>query len=106
MHPRPRAMDQDTPKGNPATWLPWADGLRATAAFLVFLHHVGFLSGATFNTRAGGVLARFGDIGVAVFFSLSGFLLGRPYVAAILDERPLPDMRAFYRRRLLRIVPA
>jgi peptidoglycan/LPS O-acetylase OafA/YrhL len=71
----------------------------------VFLHHASFLTGVTFNSRAGAFFTRF-DIGVPVFFVLSGFLLSRPYVDAILDERPLPDWRAFYRRRVLRIIPA
>jgi len=59
----------------------------------------------TFHSRAGAFFARF-DIGVPVFFALSGFLLSRPYLDAILDDRPLPDWRAFYRRRVLRIIPA
>jgi peptidoglycan/LPS O-acetylase OafA/YrhL len=88
-----------------ASWLPCADGLRATAATAVFLHHASFLTGVTFNSRAGAFFARF-DIGVPIFFALSGFLLSRPYVDAILDGGPLPDWRAFYRRRVLRIIPA
>lgn len=72
---------------------------------LVFFHHVGFLTGATYNSRLGDLLDRF-DVGVAIFFVLSGFLLSRPYVAAILDSGPLPDRTSFYGRRLRRIVPA
>lgn len=98
-------MDQTSPPRSPATWLPCADGLRATAAVLVFFQHASFLTAAMFNSRAGGVLARF-DVAPTIFFALSGFLLGRPYVAAILDDRALPDLRSFYRRRVLRIVPA
>lgn len=96
-------MDQSSPPR--ASWLPCADGLRATAATAVFLHHASFLTGVTFNSRAGAFFARF-DIGVPIFFALSGFLLSRPYIDAILDGGPLPDWRAFYRRRVLRIVPA
>ena len=85
--------------------LPGGDGLRAVAALLVFVHHASFLTGTTFNSSAGALFARF-DVGVSVFFALSGFLLARPYVAAILDGEPLPDIGRFYRRRVLRIVPA
>src|SRR5581483_3699449 len=38
--------------------------------------------------------------------ALSGLLLTRPYAAAILDGTALPDWRRFYRRRILRIIPA
>jgi peptidoglycan/LPS O-acetylase OafA/YrhL len=96
-------MDPSSPPR--ASWLPCADGLRATAAAAVFLHHASFLTGVTFHSRAGAFFARF-DIGVPIFFTLSGFLLSRPYLDAIVDDRPLPDWRAFYRRRVLRIIPA
>ena len=96
---------EDTPTRTPVTWLPCADGLRATAAVLVFFQHASFLTAVMFNSKAGGVLARF-DVAPPIFFALSGFLLSRPYIAAILDGKRLPDWNAFYRRRLLRIVPA
>ena len=72
---------------------------------IVFFHHIGFLTGATFNSRGGPLLARF-DVGVSIFFALSGFLLARPYLAAIVDGEPLPDRDAFYARRIRRIIPA
>jgi peptidoglycan/LPS O-acetylase OafA/YrhL len=96
-------MDPSSPAR--ASRIPCADGLRAVAATAVFLHHASFLTGVTFHSRAGAFFARL-DIGVPVFFALSGFLLSRPYLDAILDDRPLPDWRAFYRRRVLRIIPA
>jgi peptidoglycan/LPS O-acetylase OafA/YrhL len=96
-------MEKPPPPSAP--WLPCAHGLRATAASLVFLHHASFLTGATVSIAGGAFFARF-DIGVPIFFALSGFLLARPYVEAILDGRPLPSARRFYRRRALRILPA
>lgn len=45
-------------------------------------------------------------VGVPVFFALSGFLLFRPYLAALNAGHPLPSMRSFFRRRALRILPA
>src|SRR5881227_2769701 len=98
-------METATPTRTPTTWLPCADGLWATAAVLVFFQHASFLTGAMFQSDAGGILARF-DVAPTIFFALSGFLLARPYVAAILDDRPLPNLKSFYRRRVLRIVPA
>lgn len=46
------------------------------------------------------------QVGVDVFFALSGFLLYRPYLTARLAGRPQPSTRAFLRRRWLRILPA
>jgi peptidoglycan/LPS O-acetylase OafA/YrhL len=46
------------------------------------------------------------DLGVSVFFVISGFLLYRPFVVAHLEARAAPRFRPFMRRRLLRIVPA
>jgi peptidoglycan/LPS O-acetylase OafA/YrhL len=45
------------------------------------------------------------DLGVPVFFVLSGFLLYRPFAAARLAGEPPPDANAFGVRRLRRIVP-
>ncbi|HZQ57246.1 MAG TPA: acyltransferase [Acidimicrobiales bacterium] len=43
---------------------------------------------------------------VYLFFALSGFLIARPFVTALLDGRPLPQWRGYARRRVARIVPA
>jgi peptidoglycan/LPS O-acetylase OafA/YrhL len=84
---------------------PAFDGFRALAAISVLVTHVAYLSG--FNTRSslGALTARM-DVGVAVFFMISGFLLYRPFVAARLagDEGPRP--LAYFWRRGLRIFPA
>ena len=45
------------------------------------------------------------DVGVAIFFVISGFLLFRPFIARELDGRPPTKMRTYLRRRLLRVVP-
>lgn len=85
---------------------PCFDGLRAIAALLVAVTHSGFISG--FNVRSSGLgafVARM-DIGVAIFFVISGFLLYRPFVAARLTDRPGPAVLPYSRRRFLRIAPA
>jgi peptidoglycan/LPS O-acetylase OafA/YrhL len=46
------------------------------------------------------------EIGVAVFFVISGFLLYRPFAAAHFEGRPRLDARAFWMRRFKRILPA
>ena len=91
------------PPGNPR--FPLMDSLRAIAALMVLVTHTGFLSGANGTTFYGPYLARF-DIGVTIFFLLSGFLLYRPFVSARLGERDRPTIPDYTRRRLLRILPA
>ena len=81
------------------------DGLRAIAAFAVFFHHVGFHSGRTYDGAIGRYIGRL-DIGVPIFFVLSGFLLFRPIAAAVIDERPLRPTAEYLWRRFMRIYPA
>jgi peptidoglycan/LPS O-acetylase OafA/YrhL len=85
---------------------PCFEGLRALAAVMVVVHHASSLAGPGrspgFVHRTASVL----DSGVAVFFVISGFLIYRPYVVAHLDGRPPLRARAFFWRRLLRLVPA
>lgn len=82
------------------------DGLRAIAAFAIVFHHVGFQSAATYRHETwGGYLGRL-DIGVPVFFALSGFLLFRPIAASVLDDTPLRPALEHLWRRALRIYPA
>jgi peptidoglycan/LPS O-acetylase OafA/YrhL len=81
------------------------EGLRAIAALLVVVDHTGFVSG--FSNRSGrfGDFTARGEIGVAVFFLISGFLLYRPFVAAHFGGRPAPHVRTFLVRRAMRILP-
>jgi len=82
------------------------DGYRAIAAAAIVVFHVAFFTGITFrHPFAGLFLARL-DVGVSLFFVISGFLLYRPFVAAHLAGRAAPGTRAFLGRRVLRIVPA
>lgn len=85
--------------------LPVLEAYRAAAAVLVLLTHVGFQSGAGNNGRWAGWLAR-GDIGVAIFFVLSGFLLMRPRVLAGRGAAPAVRERVYLWRRFVRLVPA
>lgn len=109
---RPAAAAPSPSAGNTAASAPSAgntvfagfDGLRAIAALLVLVVHVSFHSGLTTGSSIGVYTAR-GEIGVAVFFLISGFLLYRPFVAAHFAGRPSPDAGGFYIRRLLRILP-
>jgi peptidoglycan/LPS O-acetylase OafA/YrhL len=90
---------------DPATTFPCFDGLRAIAAVSVVFHHTSFYTGKMYNGRLAPFFTHL-DVGVAVFFLISGFLLYRPFVAAALAGRPGPSVRRFFTRRLLRIYPA
>ena len=75
-------------------------------ALAVVGHHVGFATGVNVGDGPwAGWLARL-DVGVAVFFVLSGFLLYRPWAHARATGQPLPDARTYLWRRALRILPA
>lgn len=81
------------------------DGLRALAAFAVVAHHVGYDTGTMLHSRFGVVLEQL-DIGVPIFFVISGFLLGGPFVRRLLDGRSIDGFGRFWLRRAVRIYPA
>jgi peptidoglycan/LPS O-acetylase OafA/YrhL len=91
------------------TRLPGVEGLRAFAALSILVYH-SWLYGNPGGTPLdlGFITAWIPDLafGVTLFFSLSGFLLYRPFAAAVVEERPLPRVRAYARNRALRILPA
>lgn len=93
------------------TALPRADrfgaleAVRAVAALAVVVTHVAFQTGATREGPFAGILARL-DLGVALFFALSGFLLFLPHVRRWLAGEPAPSARAYLWRRAVRILPA
>lgn len=91
------------PPGNPR--FPLLDAVRALAVLSVLLYHTGGASHFDVDNPLGIYAAR-GDVGVAVFFLLSGFLLYRPFVAARVQGRPPIRVRDYARRRALRILPA
>ena len=76
------------------------DGLRAIAAGLVFLYHGSILLGAGgFMTRHWNVVGLLGPLGVCIFFVISGFLLFRPFVGAVLADAAFPTCGDFWLRR-------
>jgi peptidoglycan/LPS O-acetylase OafA/YrhL len=112
-HPGPPGLSDTTPASpeparperQPRGQYPGLDGWRALAAFGVLVCHVAFAAGSS-NARFWGPLVRRADVGVAVFFVLSGFLLYRPFLRALLDHEPGPAVRPYLKRRGLRIFPA
>ncbi len=92
----------EAPRGHPR--FPAFDGLRAAAAFAVLVSHTAAQARAE-DAWFGPFFLR-GNIGVTVFFVISGFLLYRPWVASRYGLGPAPRLLGYARNRVLRIVPA
>lgn len=88
--------------------IPGLLGLRAIACMAVFLVH--FQQQTQVDGSIGFFeLGRFlenGNTGVALFFSLSGFLLSIPFWRNLMLQEPFPSLSAFWLKRLARILPA
>ena len=86
----------------PATgqYIPALTGLRAIAAYLVFLHHYNPAPTGTFAHR----LFAQGYIGVTIFFVLSGFLIDHQYADSYLWNQN-GSWRRYGQNRFARIVP-
>lgn len=85
------------------------EGLRGLAAVMILLHHFLLFFGQPGAFDEPGWIARFAhhlEIGVPIFFVLSGFLLYRPWAMARARGEAAPHVPRYVRRRLARIVPA
>ena len=82
------------------------DGLRAIAALTVVGVHTAFASGFTSKHPVLGRYTSRLEIGVSVFFVISGFLLYRPFAVDHFGGKAAPARRTFWTRRVKRIVPA
>ena len=84
------------------------DVTRSIAALGVLVTHVAFATGVVNPQRWGSplrdVLPRL-DVGVTIFFVLSGLLVSRPFVRNVLAASPAPDTRTYGIRRLSRVYP-
>jgi peptidoglycan/LPS O-acetylase OafA/YrhL len=98
------AGQQDPPQYLLRGRIPSLDGLRGIAILLVLLAH----ACQTHHFPITGPLKRFflmGGVGVEIFFVLSGFLITTLMLREI-DRQGRLNVRHFYLRRILRIVPA
>ncbi|GAB3241989.1 acyltransferase family protein [Mycolicibacterium hippocampi] len=80
-------------------------GIRAVAALLVVLTHAAYTTGKYPQGYLGLVYSRM-EIGVPIFFVLSGFLLFAPWVKAAASRSPAPSVRRYAWHRVRRIMPA
>jgi peptidoglycan/LPS O-acetylase OafA/YrhL len=92
------------PPGNPR--FPLFDSIRGIAVLIVVLYHVGAVTGELNKAVIGDLISVAGSMAISLLFMTSGFLLYRPFVRARAAGRPLPSVRKYLRRRMLRILPA
>ena len=90
----------------PARRFPLVDALRGLAALAVLGTHTAFFMGADGSGTTLGPYFQRLEVGVTLFFVISGFLLYRPFVAARHARREAPDVGVYAWHRVLRIVPA
>jgi peptidoglycan/LPS O-acetylase OafA/YrhL len=83
---------------------PLIDALRALAALSILVFHM-TQAGYFTNPELKKVAAHL-NVGVPLFFAISGFVLFRPYLAAGRLGAPAIGLRAYAIRRIARIVPA
>lgn len=88
-----------------APQFPVLDTVRLIGALAVLTTHTAFQAGDYVRHGLGGdVLGRL-DVGVAIFFVLSGFLLSRPHLARAADRVSPPAPGRYYWKRAIRIFP-
>ena len=80
-------------------------GIRAVAALLVMATHAAYTTGKYTHGYVGLVYSRM-EMGVPIFFVLSGFLLFGPWVKAAATGGPPPSVRRYAWHRVRRIMPA
>jgi peptidoglycan/LPS O-acetylase OafA/YrhL len=82
------------------------DSLRGLSTILIVLYHISFVSGYTVaHANSSGAYIDRLNIGVAIFFVLSGFLIFRPFAHSLIHGSPLPKTRNYYLKRAARILP-
>ena len=90
-------------------YFPGLTGLRGIAAGWVMLFHLWLLAGtpriAPFGLDVSALFAC-GYLGVDLFFVLSGFLLGLPFLQWADGKHGFPHLGRFWKRRCLRVLPA
>src|ERR1700742_9872 len=92
------------PTSKPFNYIPTLDGWRALSIGLVVLHHSQIRVDVPVLGSLLQSLARLGEVGVELFFAISGLLI----CSRLLDEESRAgyiNLRAFYLRRFFRILP-
>jgi peptidoglycan/LPS O-acetylase OafA/YrhL len=102
----PAAVAPAGPRPDAAGHLDALDGVRAVAAFMVLFFHIAAGDGKITGFGTASWLMSRGEIGVPIFFTLSGLLLYRPWARAAMEGRKPPRTISYFVKRALRILPA
>ena len=88
--------------------IPELNGLRVLLVFIVSWYHIWQQSWLTPSVGSVSLdfLVRAGYVPVDGTILLSGFLLFLPYARTMFMGEPMPDVKRFYQRRIMRIVPS
>jgi peptidoglycan/LPS O-acetylase OafA/YrhL len=89
--------------------IPGADGLRAIACLLVVWHHTAQkLNPENASPLIGALhfLGMRGEVGVSLFFVLSGCLLSLPFWSSFVNKKAFPSIKRYSIHRAARIAPA
>ena len=113
-----RILDLFRRRTSSGRYVPEIDGLRFLAILLVILFHqhhlfcvgteitkledLGHETGNWFSYLPNVIFSK-GWFGVQIFFVISGMVLALPQAAHYLDGSPLPSVRSYFLRRLVRI---
>jgi len=84
------------------------DALRAIATLMIVAYHILGIGGSGFSLQHRDVFGHIAtnlNIGVSIFFTLSGYLLFKPFAEAILRKTVGPNLKSFYVKRAARIFP-
>lgn len=101
----PATTSDRTPDGRAAAPVyPGLDTLRAVASLAVVLTHCAFWAGFYDAGLLGAATQRL-EVGVAIFFVLSGFLLAHPWLTAARTGGRHDSVRRYAWKRALRVVP-
>lgn len=85
---------------------PLFDGLRAIAVLSVVAVHAHIAADGPIGSGLADRLLAHLNLGVTIFFVISGFLLYRPFIAARCGGADAPRLPDYAKRRFLRIYPA
>lgn len=94
-------------------YLPVIDGLRCVAILAVVMFHLEdyvvhkhfHLDKSEYSTTWVHRILHTGGCGVPLFFTISGFILGLPFIEARMGSRPPVRLSSYYLRRITRLEP-
>ena len=104
------SLTRITSSGN---FIPEIDGLRFIAIISVVLFHLfGFISEKDNHTYISQIdfsfvtkILKHGDLGVPLFFVLSGFILGLPFAKHHIKDGKKVNLKSYFYRRITRLEP-